>query len=50
MVYNVRRSATVSVERSYYLTCAKVSRQSYNELLQIYPILNSYMKDYCKQY
>lgn len=50
MIYNVRRSATVSVERSYYLTCATVSRQSYNELLQIYPIFNNYLKDYSKIY
>ena len=50
MLYNCKRSASVSVERSYYLTCAKISRSNYNELLQIYPVMNNLMKEYTKQY
>jgi CRP-like cAMP-binding protein len=34
MVYHpCRRSATVSVEKAYYLTCAKINKANYNELL-----------------
>ena len=43
MLYNCNRSATV--QASYYLTCAKINRQNYNELLQIYPSLNARFKD-----
>lgn len=50
MLYNCKRSASVSVERSYYLTCAKISRGNYNELLQIYPVMNNLMKEYTKMY
>ena len=50
MLYNCKRSATVSVERSYYLTCAKINRNNYNELLQIYPVMNNLLKEYTKQY
>lgn len=51
MVYHpCRRSATVSVEKAYYLTCAKINKANYNELLQIYPNLSNFMKAHIRKY
>ena len=41
-LYNTKRTATV-VARNY-LTCAKITRSNYNELLQIYPNLSEIAK------
>jgi len=42
MLYQCNRSATViSIN---YCTCAKINKQNYNELLQIYPSLNDIVR------
>lgn len=33
-----------------YCTCAKINRQNYNELLQIYPKLNELVREHIRQY
>ena len=38
MVYKCKRSANVISNN--YCTCAKIDRNNYNELLQMYPNLN----------
>ena len=38
LLYKTKRTASVIAK--YYLTCAKLDRANYNELLQIFPILN----------
>ena len=48
MLYNTKRSATVIAK--YYLTCAKIDRTNYNELLQIYPNLNELVKSHILVY
>ena len=44
LLYQTKRSATVIAK--YYLTCAKLDRANYNELLQIYPNLNELIKSH----
>lgn len=44
LLYRTKRSATVIAK--YYLTCAKLDRANYNELLQIYPNLNELIKSH----
>lgn len=48
MLYDTKRSATVIAK--YYLTCAKIDRSNYNELLQIYPNLNELVKNHILVY
>lgn len=48
MIYNCRRSATVTAFN--YLTCAQITRQNYNELLQTYPVLNALIKKHVVEY
>ena len=44
LLYHTKRSASVIAK--YYLTCAKLDRANYNELLQMYPNLNDLIKSH----
>uniref|UniRef100_A0A7S3CT47 Cyclic nucleotide-binding domain-containing protein n=1 Tax=Strombidium rassoulzadegani TaxID=1082188 RepID=A0A7S3CT47_9SPIT len=48
MLYGCKRSATVIAKN--YCTCAKIDKPSYNELLQLYPNLNDYVRQHIVVY
>jgi len=48
MLYSCPRSATVVSEN--YITCSKISRQKYNELLTYYPSFNNKIREHIKYY
>jgi len=48
MVYETKRSATVMAQN--YLTSAKISREKYSELIEIYPQLNDYVSKHILKY
>ena len=48
LVFRTKRTATVIAK--YYLTCAKLDRANYFELLQLYPNLNSLIKSHIHLY
>ena len=48
MLYKCNRTATVTA--LYYLTCAKINRTNWVELLQLYPELNHRVRTYISKY
>lgn len=51
MIYpGVCRSSSVTVNKDSYLTCAKINRSNYNELLQHFPKLQEELKNHVLTY